>query len=72
MNTRLITQAEIDQHQRQVQHMAHRARNQMTIAGIRQLFGNTFIALGTRLYGCMDHKRETIVVPPNAVPARGI
>ena len=71
MNTRLITTAEIEQRQQDLRIAAHRARTEMTLTGLRQLIGSTFIAMGTRLYGCMEQKQQ-IGMPADAVPARGL
>lgn len=70
LNTRLITQSEIAQRQFQVRQGAYRARHAFTISGMRQLIGNTFIALGTHLHGKSEVHREQIVEPISA-PAIG-
>lgn len=70
MNTRLITQAEIISHQQALVSDFHRSRTTFTIAGLRQLFGNTLIALGTQLHGCIEHDRERFgsISPINPAP----
>lgn len=71
MTMRLITESEIAQRQHEVRVGAHRARNSFTIAGIRQLVGNTFIALGTRLHGAADTARN-VEPRPATIPAHGV
>lgn len=66
LNTRLITESEIAERQLQVRHGAHRARHAFTVSGVRQLIGNTFIALGTHLHGKSETRRKTIVTPASA------
>lgn len=72
MNTRLITNSEIRQRQEDIRHGAWQARHNMSIIGIRQLLGNTFIAMGVSIYGCMEKRREQSVIPPKRAIARGI
>lgn len=71
MNTRLITESEIVQRQFEVRQGAYRARHGFTIAGMRQLIGSTFIALGTRLHGQCENRRlqnpQTTSVPAHGV-----
>lgn len=63
LNTRYISQSEIAERQFQVRYGAHRARHAFSITGIRQLFGNTLIALGTQLHGTCERRRQTAVEP---------
>lgn len=72
MNTRLITNAEIEQHQQDIRFAARCARNEMTVADIRQLFGGAVIAIGVRISGRMEQNHKTAAMPPAAAPARGI
>jgi hypothetical protein len=70
VNTRFITNSEIAQRQEDVRIAAHRARNEMTVAGIRRIVGGTFIAIGLKLQGCIDHQRAPISVPTAVIAAR--
>lgn len=71
LNTRLITESEIAQRQLEVRQGAYRARHAFTIAGIRQLFGSTFIALGMRLQGECENRRIA-TTQPAVVPQHGV
>lgn len=66
LNTRLIMQSEIAQRQFQVRQEAYRARHAFTVAGVRQLIGNTIIALGTQLHGKSETRHETLTHPVSA------
>lgn len=71
LNTRFITESEIQQRQSQICTDARRARNAFSISGVRQLFGNTLIALGEKLNGqCENHLHPA----PRAasIPAPGV
>lgn len=57
MNTRLIIQAEIVSHQEALARDIRRSRATFTVVGLRQLIGNTLIALGMHLHG---HDRRTV------------
>lgn len=63
MNHRLITDAEIAERQLQVRRDAYRARHAFNIAGVRQLVGNTFIALGTRVVGKCESTTPIVRIP---------
>lgn len=60
LNNRLITQSEIVERQLQVRQGAHHARHAFTVSGVRQLIGNTIIALGTLLHGKSETRREPV------------
>ena len=71
LDMRLITQSEIAQRQLQVRTDAHRARHAFTLSGVRQLIGNTFIALGMRMHG--ENESRRIEAPRRtSVPAHGV
>lgn len=72
VSTRLITQSEIDQRQLSIRQGAHAARNGFTLSGLRQLFGNTFIALGQLVHGRNEKCLETLSKKPTAMPVRGL
>lgn len=72
MNMQLITETEILQRQLDVRSGAYQARNSFTIPGVRQLFGNTFIALGMRMHGRGEKCREALSKKPGIMPVRGI
>lgn len=60
MNTRYISESEISQRQQHIRSSARAARYTYTVTGLRQLFGSTFIALGTRIHGCMEKRPATM------------
>ena len=66
LNTRLISQSEIAHRQLQVRQEAYRARHAFTVAGVRQLIGNTIIAFGTQLHGKSETRHETLTHPVSA------
>lgn len=70
MTMRFITEIEILQRQQEVRNGARRARTSFSVAGIRQLIGNTFIAMGTRMNG-QDTSRRTPNRQTATVPAHG-
>lgn len=59
-------QSEVAQRQLQVRQGAQHARHAFTISGVRQLIGNTFIALGTHLHGKSESRHRPIVEPVSA------
>jgi hypothetical protein len=72
MNTRYISDSEIRQRQQQIRTSAHAARYTWTIAGLRQLLGSTFIALGTHIHGCMEKRPAAAAHPSGALLEPGI
>lgn len=72
MNTRYISDTEIAQRQQQVCTAARAARYTWTVAGLRQLLGSTFIALGTHIHGCMEKRPAPAVHPSSALLEPGI
>lgn len=72
MNGRYISEIEINQHQQNVRIGAYRARNAFTISGVRQLLGNTFIAIGMGVHGRSETCRETLSKKPGTMPAHGV
>lgn len=66
MNTRYIAESEIAQRQQHIRTSARAARYTYTVTGLRQLLGSTFIALGTRIHGCME-KRPSAMAHPAGV-----
>lgn len=72
MNTRLITNYEIAQKQQDIHHDFRRSQATFTIPGVRRLVGNTFIALGERIYGRLEDCRQTAQLPRKAAPVGGI
>lgn len=72
LNTRLITQLEITQRQHDLRYGASAARNGFTLPGLRQLFGNTFIALGMLVHGRNEKCLETLSKKRMAMPVRAL
>lgn len=72
MNMRFISDSEIQQRHEDVRNGAHRARHSFTVSGVCQLFGNTFIALGMRMYSLGEKRREAPIVKPTAMPAHSL
>lgn len=72
LNTRLIMQSEITQRQQNIRYGANAARNGFTLSGIRQLFGNTFIAMGMLVHGRNEKCLETLSKKPTAMPVRAL
>lgn len=66
MNIRHISQSEIAERQLQVRLGAYRARHAFSISGIRQLIGNTIIALGTQVSGNSQANRTPMSNPVSA------
>ncbi len=72
MNTRFITNREIEDKQLSISTDFRRSQSTFTIPGLRHLMGNTIIALGLRIHGCLEERRDTPVLPRRAQTARGI
>jgi len=72
MNTRLITHREIVERQEAIASDFRRSQTTFSIAGARRLVGNTIIAVGLRIHGCLEERRDTAVLPRRAQTARGI
>jgi hypothetical protein len=72
MNTRYISDTEIAQRQQQIRTSARAARYTWTVAGLRQLLGSTFIALGTHIHGCMEKRPALTAHPSSALLEPGI
>lgn len=72
MNTRLITNREIEDKQQSISTDFRRSQQVFSIGGIRHLFGNTIIALGVRIHGCLEERRESPVLPRRVQTVRGI
>lgn len=72
MTIRYITETEIRQRQLEVRTGAHRARNSFSIAGMRQLIGNTLIAMGMQMQGRGESRREAAATKPASMPAHGV
>lgn len=51
MNHRYIFNSEVRHHQQIIRQDVHHARLSFSVSGVRQLIGNTLIALGELLYG---------------------
>lgn len=69
LNGRYITDFEIAQRQLDIRRGAQSARTGLTLTGVRQLIGNTLIALGTMLHGPTS---ERTVVKPAVLPAHSL
>lgn len=72
MNVRLITQNEIIERQQSVRTGYRRTQQGFSITGIRQLMGSSFIAMGQKIYGRCEERRESIAQAAPLKPARGI
>lgn len=72
MTTRFITSYEITEKQQSIISDFQQSQIRMSFSGIRQLAGSTFIAIGERMYGCMEQRREKATSPIVIAPARGI
>ncbi len=72
MSTRYISDSEITQRQQQIRTSARAARYVYTVAGLRQLLGSTFIALGTHIHGCMEKRPAPTAHPSSALLEPGM
>jgi hypothetical protein len=72
MNTYFITQHEIAEKQQSIRQGYLQSQRAMTIAGLRQILGNTIIAFGTRLHGAAEAHREEMAEGRIARELRGV
>lgn len=72
MNARLITQEEVAEKQQSLRSTYLRTQAGFSISGIRQLMGNTFIAMGHRIHGRREERREALAQASPLKPARGV
>lgn len=72
MNVRLITQNEISERQQSLRSNYLRTQNGFSIEGIRRQMGSTFIALGQKIHGRCEQRREAMSQVSPLKPARGI
>lgn len=71
MNLRMITNDEIVEHQNFVRNSYHRTQESFTIAGLRRLMGNSLIAMGQKIHGRCEARREALANLVPFTPARG-
>lgn len=72
MNVRLITQEEIAERQQNLRTGYLNTRNGFSVTGVRRLMGSTFIAMGEKIQGRCEERREAIARVSPLKPARGI
>ncbi len=73
MTTQMFTPADIAARQQTVRNDYRRSQRAITISGFRQLMGNTLIAVGTRLHGSFEPRREAAGSSlPTTTPLRGM
>lgn len=72
MNLRLITNHEIIEKQDSLRSGYLRSRNGFSIQGIRRSAGSTFIALGQKIHGRCEERRELTHTVSPLKPVRGI
>lgn len=72
MNVRLITQNEIADRQQNLRTSYLQTQSGFTVSGIRRLMGSTFIAMGQKIHGRCEQRREARIQASPLKPARGI
>lgn len=72
MNVRLITQDEIEERQQAVRSGYQETQNRFSISGIRRLMGSTVIAMGHKIHGRCEERRDSLTRAASLKPARGI
>ena len=72
MNVRLITQEEVAERQQALRTNYLHTKNGFSVTGIRRLMGSTFIAMGEKMQGRCEERREMLAKASPLKPARGI
>lgn len=72
MNVRLITQEEIAEKQQALHKSYLNTQRGFSVTGLRLLTGSTFIAMGQKIQGRCEQRREIQIQTSPLKPARGI
>lgn len=71
MNVRLITEEEIIERQQAVRSSFQQSQEAISVSGMRQTMGSALIALGHRIHGKLEDRRETLARPKPLTSTRG-